>query len=48
MSLPVILPGGASAGQPTTLGVMGGGQLGRMFAHAAQRMGYFTAPGWSG
>jgi len=26
-----------------TLGVMGGGQLGRMFAHAAQRMGYFTA-----
>jgi 5-(carboxyamino)imidazole ribonucleotide synthase len=39
----VILPGGASAGQPTTLGVMGGGQLGRMFAHAAQRMGYFTA-----
>ncbi len=43
MSLPVILPGGASTGQPTTLGVMGGGQLGRMFAHAAQRMGYFTA-----
>ncbi|ROZ79079.1 5-(carboxyamino)imidazole ribonucleotide synthase [Ramlibacter sp. WS9] len=32
----VILPG-------ATLGVMGGGQLGRMFAHAAQRMGYFTA-----
>ncbi|WP_394789126.1 5-(carboxyamino)imidazole ribonucleotide synthase [Rhodoferax sp.] len=26
-----------------TLGVMGGGQLGRMFIHAAQRMGYFTA-----
>jgi 5-(carboxyamino)imidazole ribonucleotide synthase len=26
-----------------TLGVMGGGQLGRMFAHAAQSMGYFTA-----
>ena len=25
------------------LGVMGGGQLGRMFVHAAQRMGYFTA-----
>ena len=43
MSLPVILPGGAGTGQPTTLGVMGGGQLGRMFAHAAQRMGYFTA-----
>jgi 5-(carboxyamino)imidazole ribonucleotide synthase len=27
----------------TTLGVMGGGQLGRMFVHAAQRLGYFTA-----
>ncbi|MEO6408507.1 MAG: 5-(carboxyamino)imidazole ribonucleotide synthase [Burkholderiaceae bacterium] len=26
-----------------TLGVMGGGQLGRMFVHAAQRMGYRTA-----
>ena len=26
-----------------TLGVMGGGQLGRMFAHAAQQLGYFTA-----
>jgi 5-(carboxyamino)imidazole ribonucleotide synthase len=26
-----------------TLGVMGGGQLGRMFVHAAQRMGYSTA-----
>ena len=26
-----------------TLGVMGGGQLGRMFIHAAQQMGYFTA-----
>ncbi len=25
-----------------TLGVMGGGQLGRMFVHAAQQMGYFT------
>jgi 5-(carboxyamino)imidazole ribonucleotide synthase len=25
-----------------TLGVMGGGQLGRMFVHAAQRMGYAT------
>ena len=30
-------------GRPATLGVMGGGQLGRMFVHAAQRMGYFTA-----
>ena len=25
-----------------TLGVLGGGQLGRMFVHAAQAMGYFT------
>ena len=32
---PVLLPG-------ATLGVLGGGQLGRMFAHAAQAMGYFT------
>jgi 5-(carboxyamino)imidazole ribonucleotide synthase len=35
MSQP-ILPG-------ATLGVLGGGQLGRMFVHAAQQMGYFTA-----
>ena len=33
---PFIAPG-------ATLGVMGGGQLGRMFVHAAQQMGYFTA-----
>ena len=32
----VILPG-------ATVGVMGGGQLGRMFVHAAQAMGYNTA-----
>ena len=32
----MILPG-------ATLGVMGGGQLGRMFVHAAQSMGYRTA-----
>ena len=38
-----ILPGALVHGQPATLGVMGGGQLGRMFVHAAQRMGYFTA-----
>ncbi len=31
-----VLPG-------ATLGVLGGGQLGRMFVHAAQRMGYATA-----
>ncbi|WP_372825923.1 5-(carboxyamino)imidazole ribonucleotide synthase [Polaromonas sp.] len=42
-SLP-IFPGSVDAlGQPSTLGVMGGGQLGRMFVHAAQRLGYFTA-----
>ncbi|MEO7936997.1 MAG: 5-(carboxyamino)imidazole ribonucleotide synthase, partial [Burkholderiaceae bacterium] len=38
-----ILPGTTVDGQPTTLGVMGGGQLGRMFVQAAQRMGYSTA-----
>ena len=38
-----LLPGSLVNGQPVTLGVMGGGQLGRMFVHAAQAMGYFTA-----
>ncbi|MDB5964325.1 MAG: 5-(carboxyamino)imidazole ribonucleotide synthase [Polaromonas sp.] len=38
-----VLPGALTDGQPATLGVMGGGQLGRMFVHAAQRLGYFTA-----
>ena len=39
-----ILPGTlGSDGRPATLGVMGGGQLGRMFVQAAQSMGYFTA-----
>ena len=38
-----ILPGAMVNGQMATLGVMGGGQLGRMFVHAAQAMGYFTA-----
>ena len=39
-----ILPGTLGAdGRPATLGVMGGGQLGRMFVQAAQSMGYFTA-----
>ena len=38
-----ILPGAALPdGRQPTLGVMGGGQLGRMFVQAAQRMGYFT------
>jgi 5-(carboxyamino)imidazole ribonucleotide synthase len=32
-----------SATPSTWLGVMGGGQLGRMFAHAAQKMGYKVA-----
>ena len=39
----VLLPGSIVNGQPATLGVMGGGQLGRMFVHAAQAMGYYTA-----
>jgi 5-(carboxyamino)imidazole ribonucleotide synthase len=39
----VLLPGSVVNGQPATLGVMGGGQLGRMFVHAAQAMGYYTA-----
>lgn len=44
MSLKTLLPGSTSAtGQQITLGVMGGGQLGRMFVQAAQAMGYFTA-----
>lgn len=43
MSIQSILPGTTASGQQTTLGVMGGGQLGRMFVHAAQAMGYFTA-----
>jgi 5-(carboxyamino)imidazole ribonucleotide synthase len=42
MSQKMVLPGGAVNGQQATLGVMGGGQLGRMFVQAAQRMGYFT------
>ena len=38
-----VLPGTVSThGRPATLGVMGGGQLGRMFVHAAQRLGYAT------
>ncbi len=49
MSRQAALPGttgsnaGAGSGQQTTLGVLGGGQLGRMFVQAAQSMGYFTA-----
>jgi 5-(carboxyamino)imidazole ribonucleotide synthase len=44
MSFKPLLPGSTSfGGQQITLGVMGGGQLGRMFVQAAQAMGYFTA-----
>ena len=35
-----LLPGALSAQHIPTLGVMGGGQLGRMFVQVAQRMGY--------
>jgi 5-(carboxyamino)imidazole ribonucleotide synthase len=45
MSGPDLLPGStrwSDGRQPATLGVMGGGQLGRMFVHAAQAMGYVT------
>jgi 5-(carboxyamino)imidazole ribonucleotide synthase len=44
MNKPSILaPANPSADPATWLGVMGGGQLGRMFAHAAQAMGYKVA-----
>src|SRR5690349_18132962 len=36
-------PANPSASPATWLGVMGGGQLGRMFAHAAQAMGFKVA-----
>ena len=43
MKFSPLLPGSmGSSGRPATLGVMGGGQLGRMFVHAAQRLGYET------
>jgi 5-(carboxyamino)imidazole ribonucleotide synthase len=39
-----LLPGAPGAdGAPLMLGVMGGGQLARLFVHAAQAMGYRTA-----
>ncbi len=42
--MPTWLPGAAGPdGSPAMLGVMGGGQLARMFVHAAQAMGYRTA-----
>ncbi|MGQ9724594.1 MAG: 5-(carboxyamino)imidazole ribonucleotide synthase [Tepidimonas sp.] len=44
MSVIPIVPGPvASNGRLATLGVVGGGQLGRMFVHAAQALGYQTA-----
>jgi 5-(carboxyamino)imidazole ribonucleotide synthase len=44
MAVKPLLPGATGPdGRPVTLGVMGGGQLGRMFVQAAQSMGYFTA-----
>ena len=42
-TLKPVLPGTLLEGRSATLGVMGGGQLGRMFVHAAQAMGYATA-----
>ena len=44
MSPMPLLPGNPStSARPVTLGVMGGGQLGRMFVQAAQAMGFATA-----
>ena len=40
MRAPTLLPGPGA--RPATLGVLGGGQLGRMFVQAAQQMGYDT------
>jgi 5-(carboxyamino)imidazole ribonucleotide synthase len=40
VDLPALIPGTTP---PTWLGVLGGGQLGRMFAHAAQSLGYRVA-----
>ena len=40
-SLP-LLPGSLIDGCPVVLGVLGGGQLGRMWVHAAQALGYET------
>ena len=37
-----LIPGQLVDGRPAMLGVLGGGQLGRMFVHAAQALGYET------
>jgi 5-(carboxyamino)imidazole ribonucleotide synthase len=43
-AIKTLLPGSVTPeGRLVTLGVMGGGQLGRMFVQAAQEMGYYTA-----
>lgn len=43
-AIKTLLPGSVMPeGRLVTLGVMGGGQLGRMFVQAAQEMGYYTA-----
>ena len=42
-SVPSLSPAVPSTTPATWLGVMGGGQLGRMFAHAAQSMGFKVA-----
>ena len=37
-----LLPGQIIENRPATLGVLGGGQLGRMFVRAAQALGFET------
>lgn len=39
---PIATPGATVNGRPAMLGVLGGGQLGRMFVHAAQALGFET------
>ena len=39
---PPVLPGAGGGAGLSALGVLGGGQLGRMFVHAAQQLGYRT------
>ncbi len=42
--MPALVPGAAGPdGAPAMLGVLGGGQLARMFVHAAQALGYRSA-----
>ncbi|UFS55764.1 5-(carboxyamino)imidazole ribonucleotide synthase [Comamonadaceae bacterium M7527] len=43
LSVPILPAFAATEGRPTTLGVLGGGQLGLMFVQVAQAMGYRTA-----